>query len=167
MDDALMDHELYEYLKILKKYLMKIGASKEDAEDIVQDTAYKFILYIDSINHNNVERWLFRVAVNGYYDLYRKRSRRQAITLKFNFQQLLEEFTPEEAVLQNERKQDMDEVLKRLKPKSQQLLLMKYSLNLTIREIAELHNMKENSVKTTLYRARKEFVQEYRRQGYE
>lgn len=167
MDDTLMDRKLYDYLKIVKNYLMKMGASKEDAEDIVQDTAYKFILYIDSISHRNVEGWLFRVAVNGYYDLYRKRSRRQAIALKFNFQQLFEEFTPEEAVLQNERKEDVDMVLKKLKPKHQQLLLLKYSLDLAIRDIAKLCEMKEDSVKTTLYRARKEFVQEYRRQGYE
>lgn len=167
MSDTMMDQKLYEYLKIVKSYLMKMGASKEDAEDIVQDTAYKFILYIDSINHKNVESWLFRVAVNGYYDLYRKRSRRQAIALKFNFQQLFEEFTPEQAVLENERKQDVEGVLKQLKPKHQQLLLLKYSLDLTIWEIAELYAMKEDSVKTTLYRARTEFVKEYRRQGYE
>ncbi len=167
MDDILMDQKLYDYLKIVKNYLMKMGASKEDAEDIVQDTAYKFILYIDSISHKNVEGWLFRVAVNGYYDLYRKRSRRQAIALKFNFQQLFEEFTPEDAVLQNERKQDVDDVLKKLKPKYQQLLILKYSLDLSIRDIAKLCEMKEDTVKTTLYRARKEFVQEYRRQGYE
>ena len=167
MDDKLMDQKLYDYLKIVKNYLMKMGASKEDAEDIVQDTAYKFILYIDSISHKNVEGWLFRVAVNGYYDLYRKRSRRQAIALKFNFQQLFEEFTPEEAVLQNERKQNVDDVLKKLKPKHQQLLLLKYSLDLAIRDIGELYEMREDSVKTTLYRARKEFVQEYRRQGHE
>lgn len=167
MSDTLMDQKLYDYLKIVKNYLMKMGASKEDAEDIVQDTAYKFILYIDSISHKNVESWLFRVAVNGYYDLYRKRSRRQTIALKFNFQKLFEEFTPEEAVLQNEQKQNVYDVLKKLKPKHQQLLLLKYSLDLAIRDIAELYEMKEDSVKTTLYRARKEFVQEFRRQGHE
>ncbi|WKA53137.1 RNA polymerase sigma factor [Planococcus shixiaomingii] len=167
MSDSMMEQKLYDYLKIVKAYLMKMGASKEDAEDIVQDTAYKFILYIDSISHKNVESWLFRVAVNGYYDLYRKRSRRQAITLKFNFQQLFEEFTPEEAVLQNERKQDVDDVLKKMKPKHQQLLILKYSLDLAIRDIAELYDMKEDSVKTTLYRARKEFVKEYRRKKHE
>lgn len=167
MDDSMMDQKLYDYLKVVKSYLMKMGASKEDAEDIVQDTAYKFILYIDSISHKNVESWLFRVAVNGYYDLYRKRSRRREIDLKFNFQQLFEEFTPEDALLQHERKQDVEGVLNKLKPKHQQLLLMKYSLDLAIREIAELYEMKEDSVKTTLYRARTGFVKEYRRQGYE
>lgn len=167
MSDSMMDQKLYNHLQIVKSYLMKMGASKEDAEDIVQDTAYKFILYIDSISHRNVESWLFRVALNGYYDLYRKRSRRQTIDLKFNFQQLFEEFTPEQAILQKEAREDVDGVLKKLKPKHQQILLLKYSLELAIREIAVLYEMKEDSVKTTLYRARQEFVKEYRRQGYE
>ncbi|TWT09234.1 RNA polymerase sigma factor [Planomicrobium sp. CPCC 101079] len=167
MNDAMMEQKLYECLQKVKAYLMKIGASKEDAEDVVQDTAYKFILYIDSISHKNVESWLFRVAVNGYYDLYRKGSRRKAILEKFNFQKLFEEDTPEKAALQNEVKKDLETIFSKLKPKQQQVLLMKYSLGLAIREISEFYGMKEDSVKTTLYRARKDFIKEYRRQGHE
>lgn len=167
MNDSMMDQKLYECLQRVKAYLMKLGASKEDAEDIVQDTAYKFILYIDSIEPDRAESWLFRVAVNGFYDLYRKGSRRQAILMKFNFQELFEESTPETELLQSEVKESIGKVLKKLKPKHQQLLLMKYSMGLAIREIGALVEMKEQSVKTNLYRARKDFIQEYRRQGHE
>lgn len=167
MSDSVIDQKLYECLQKVKIYLMKIGASKEDAEDIVQETAYKFILYMDSIGPNHAESWLYRVAVNGYYDLYRKGSRRQEILLKFNFHKLIEEDTPEVALMQNEMKKNVENVLKKLKPKQQQLLLMKYSMGLAIREIGEIVEMKEQSVKTSLYRARKEFIREYRRQGHE
>lgn len=167
MNDSMMEQKLYECLQKVKAYLMKIGASKEDAEDVVQETAYKFILYIDSISHINVESWLFRVSVNGYYDLYRKGSRRQAILKKFNFQKLFEDETPEKAALQSEAKKDMESIFSKLKPKQQQILLMKYSLGLAIREIAEIYEMKEDSVKTALYRARQDFMKEYRRQEYE
>lgn len=132
MGNSMMEEKLYEVLQVVKSYLMKMGASREDAEDVVQDTAYKFLLYIDSIPYTNVEGWLFRVAVNGYYDLSRKRTRRRAIALKFDFQQLIEEFTPEAAVLRNEKRQDVTTVLGRLKPKHQQLLLLKYSAGLAI-----------------------------------
>lgn len=167
MSDSLMEQRLYEHLKMVKNYLMKIGAAKEDAEDIVQEAAYKFLLYIDSVDPDHVKSWLFRVAVNGYYDLYRKGSRRQEILLKFNFQKLIEEATPETALLQNETRKDVENVLKKLKPKHQQLLVMKYSMGFAIREIGALVDMKEESVKTTLYRARKEFIQEHRRQGHD
>lgn len=66
MNDYMMGKKLNEILKFVYSYLLKMGASKEDAEDIVQDTAYKFLQYIDSVT--NTQSWLFRVAVNQYYD---------------------------------------------------------------------------------------------------
>lgn len=163
MNDSIIGEKLYEQLKIVNSYLIKMGASKEDAEDIIQDTAYKFILYVDSMDIKNIESWLFRVAINQYYDMYRKNSRRQEILLKFDFQQLFEEYTPEKAMLQKEFIQDIDELLSRLKPKYRQLLILKYSTGLKIKEIAELLQLKEGSVKTNLHRARKQFVKAYRR----
>ena len=79
MNDSMMGEKLNEILKIVYSYLIKMGASKEDAEDIIQDTAYKFLQYIDSIQFNNTKAWLFRVAVNQYYDMSRKKSRRIAV----------------------------------------------------------------------------------------
>ena len=69
MNDSMMAKKLNEILKFVYSYLIKMGASKEDAEDIIQDTAYKFLQYIDSIQMDNIKSWLFRVAVNQYYDL--------------------------------------------------------------------------------------------------
>ncbi|MFJ7310731.1 RNA polymerase sigma factor [Peribacillus frigoritolerans] len=161
MNDYMMGKKLNEILKFVYSYLLKMGASKEDAEDIVQDTAYKFLQYIDSVT--NTQSWLYRVAVNQYYDLTRKKSRRKEILLKFNIHELFEEDTPEIALLQSELVKDIHELLKRLKPKYRQLLLLKYSTGLKINEIAELYGMKEGSVKTILHRARKEFIEQYRR----
>lgn len=163
MNDSKMEQKLNEKLRFIFYYLMKMGAPKEDAEDIIQDTAYKFLLYMDSVEINNVESWLFRVAINQYYDLCRKQSRRNKILLKFNFQQLIEEFTPEKAYIRNEFKDDIHELLGRLKPKYSQFLVLKYSTGLKIDEIAVLYRMKEGSVKTILHRARKQFIDEYRR----
>ena len=60
MNDAIMVKKLNEILKFVYAYLIKMGASKEDAEDIIQDTAYKFLQYIDSVQIDNIQRW------NGY-----------------------------------------------------------------------------------------------------
>lgn len=130
MNDSMMEKKLNEILKFVYSYLIKMGASKEDAEDIIQDTAYKFLQYIDSVQIDNIQSWLFRVAVNKYYDLSRKKSKG---------------------------------ILTKLNPKYRQLLLLKYSTGLKINEIAELYSMKEGSVKTILHRARKEFIEQYRR----
>lgn len=38
MDERKMNELLYEKLKVVYSYLLKMGATKEDAEDIIQDT---------------------------------------------------------------------------------------------------------------------------------
>lgn len=68
MNDSMMGKKLNEILKFVYVYLIKMGASKEDAEDIIQDTAYKFLQYIDSVQFDNIQSWLFRVAGGNYQD---------------------------------------------------------------------------------------------------
>lgn len=41
-----------------------MGAIKQDAEDVVQETAYQFIKYIAGIKVEQAEAWLFRVAIS-------------------------------------------------------------------------------------------------------
>ena len=67
---------LQEKTAIIFKYLIKNGANPRDAEDIIQEALYKFILYIDSVDPNKAYSWLFRVAINQYYDLCRKRKKK-------------------------------------------------------------------------------------------
>lgn len=163
MNDSKMGKKLNDILKFVYSYLIKMGASKEDAEDIIQDTAYKFLHYIDSVQIDNIQSWLFRVAVNQYYDLSRKKSRRRDILLKFNVQEIFEEETPEKVLLQSELERDIQEILTTLNPKYRQMLLLKYSTGLKMSEIAVLYGMKEGSIKTVLHRARKEFIKQYMR----
>lgn len=73
MQDGKIEDLLFDEAKLVFKYLLKMGASKEDAEDIVQDTLYRTIKQIDSIHEDKVRAWLFKVAINNYYNLYHKR----------------------------------------------------------------------------------------------
>ncbi|MEC2073371.1 RNA polymerase sigma factor [Alkalihalophilus marmarensis] len=163
MNDAQVGELLQEPLNMIRSYLLKMGAVKEDAEDIIQETAYQFLLYMDSVTIENVEGWLFRVAVNRYYDLSRKQTRRRTILLTFNVEKLIEEATPESTFLRLEEGTVVRAVLAKLKEKYSELLLLKYSTGLSIQEIAEVVGMKEGTVKTNLYRARQQFIKEYRR----
>lgn len=158
-----MEEQLKEVLDRIFHRLIGMGASKEDAEDVVQDTAVKFFRLLDGIDDRNVDGWLFRVAVNGYFDLCRRRRTLQSIHLKFEIEELWESHTPEEALLRGETGTLVMDVLSSLKPKHRQLLILKYSAELSLQEIAAISGMRKGSVKTTLYRARKAFLDTYRR----
>jgi len=158
---------LQEQLKIVYYYLLKMGAKPEDAEDIVQDTAYKFLLYIDSIPIRNSEGWLFRVAVNGFYDLSKTRSRREKIVWRYYDEDRVENKTPETTFLASEMSEEIRSVLDQLKPHYKEVLLLKYAADLSLREMADMLDMKETSVKSTLHRARASFSKRYGRDNNE
>jgi len=162
MDEVTLEEELYQYLQMISSYLMKMGASKEDAEDICQNTAYKFFAYIDGIQSETVKSWLFRVAVNEYYDLCRKQKRRKH-KFAMDVEQILDGQTTEEQVLQREVANEIISTLQMMPEKHREFLILKYSAGLRIQEIADMYTMRPDSVKTTLYRARKQFIIQFRR----
>jgi RNA polymerase sigma-70 factor (ECF subfamily) len=153
---------LEEKMKMIYKYLVKMGANRNDAEDIVQETVYKFFLYIESIDAEKASSWLFRVAVNHYYDLCRKQKRRGTVSIEnFSFQD--DSLLPEEYLGKTELKEEIHHVLDQLNPTYKQLLFLKYELELTYEEMADMLDLKLPTLKTYLFRAREKFKEIYRR----
>jgi DNA-directed RNA polymerase specialized sigma24 family protein len=66
MNELNKNNALNTELNIVYKYLRKVGISHADAEDAVQETAYKYLLYYDSIKASKIRSWLIRVALNFY-----------------------------------------------------------------------------------------------------
>jgi RNA polymerase sigma-70 factor (ECF subfamily) len=148
---------------IIYKYLIKIGADSRDAEDIIQEALYKFILYMDSVDSKKAFSWIFRVAINQYYDLCRKQQKQVAVSFE-NFEFVDESPLPEEYVQHHEMKKEIQVILEQLTPLHKQLLLLKYELELSYEEIAEMLDLNLGTLKTYLFRARKSFKEVYRRE---
>ncbi|MGG3887568.1 RNA polymerase sigma factor [Metabacillus fastidiosus] len=163
MNDRNLGEKLNFHLRRVYSYLLRMGATHQDAEDIIQETAYKFLIYIESMEIKKIESWLFRVAINLYYDFYRKQTNRQTILMTFEIQELFDDFSPEKAVIQKDHSNEIHKILNELKPVHKQLLILKYSTGLKIDEIAALLEMKQGTIKTTLHRARRAFIEIYRR----
>ncbi|AZK47911.1 sigma factor regulator N-terminal domain-containing protein [Paenibacillus lentus] len=64
MDTGQLYEQLQPKLREIRNYLIRLGASSSDAEDIVQETVYKAFLYIDSIENGKFSAWLYKVAIN-------------------------------------------------------------------------------------------------------
>lgn len=143
----------------IKKYLIRLGAPAADAEDIVQDTVYKALLYIDSIDENKFSAWLYKVAINRYYDLCRRSKR---IVVPIDYVDVPDTELPEDHLLLKEKREDIERVLSELLPLHKQLIIMKYELELSYQEIAELLGITTDTVKSALFRARKQFQKKYR-----
>lgn len=139
--------------------LIKMGASKEDAEDISQETAVQFLQYIDGIDINLAQAWFYRVAINKYYDLLKKKKTHENYILAFNMNELFNYETPDHFLLRKETQKEIQYVLKQLKPKEAELLLMKYSADFSLKDIAILFHTTDKTVKTQLARARQKLIE--------
>jgi DNA-directed RNA polymerase specialized sigma24 family protein len=72
MEEPLNHEVLNRELNIVFQYLVKKGVPHLDAQDAVQETAFKYLKYADSIRSSKVRSWLIRVALNYFYDQCRK-----------------------------------------------------------------------------------------------
>jgi hypothetical protein len=111
MDDV-KNQELNHELNIVFRYLLSKEISRIDAEDVVQEAAYKYLMYYESIKSDKLRSWLIRVALKFYYDQCRKQKR---ITLNFNSEKLgnevEEKLLPEKKIISNENKNQIERIL--------------------------------------------------------
>ena len=164
MTDDLITSLYKEKAVIIKKYLIKNGCSLLDAEDIVQGTFVKAIQYMVELHENNLSAWLFKVALHAYYDLCRKNNRFPSCSIEDQnqfFNGLADELDGEKLLLSKEKAEEITQVVNRLNPNQRNLLLLKYEMELSYKEIAELTDMDEKTIKTYLYRARLAFKKKW------
>lgn len=144
----------------IRRYLIRLGAGSADAEDIVQDTIYKALLYVDGIDGHKFSAWLYKVAINSYYDLCRRQAR-------FRYSEEIHDYEapeselPESMLLQQEQKILIEKILGRMNPANRQLILLKYEMEFSYKQIAALLGVSEGTVKASLYRARQQFQHIY------
>lgn len=158
MNDELINKLFKDNMKIIYKYLLKIGCSHHDAEDIIQDTMCKTIEYIDVIDANKISSWLFKVALNKYYDLCRKKSKHPSVNIddKNFITSIFSEFST-----QCNEQIDIESILNRLNSTYRNLLILKYDIGLSYKDMSKILDMNEDKIRTYLYRARKSFKVEY------
>jgi RNA polymerase sigma factor (sigma-70 family) len=153
-------------LNIVYRYLLKQGVPHNDAEDIVQETAYKYLLYSDSIQPSRTRSWIIRVALNYHFDQCRK-LRRVELNLEDDRLTSNSEEQPEKVIVTKENTSELGEALGRLKPQYQELLLLKYQSGLSYEEISQLLSLSINTVKTNLFRARKQLAKVLKEAAYD
>lgn len=168
--EIMMKHEDIEELIIktagsIYGYLIKLGVNPVEAEDIVQDTLHKALVSIHHLDITYIKTWLFQVAINKHRDLLRHKNRFEQIPLESV--QIIGMKGLEETILTKETQLEIQKVLEQMNPVYKHMLLLKYNYDLSYKKIALLLEMKEETVKVSLYRARNEFRKIYRRNNHE
>ena len=150
--------------KMIYFYLKKNGCSHENAEDIVQESYMKYIAYSSGVSSDKALSYIFTISMNEFKKMLKKKGKEQVISVDdhhfwINFEN---DQDTESSVLNKEMNQEISFTLENMKEVHSQLLVLKYELELSYNEIYLLLGMKKETVRTYLFRARKDFQEKWR-----
>ncbi|MEO5895166.1 MAG: sigma-70 family RNA polymerase sigma factor [Vicinamibacterales bacterium] len=141
--------------RALWAYLARITGDKQVADDLLQESYYRFLRARFSIDDEAHRRnYLFRIATNVARDRHRRRSTSPEVVAA------LDESHGADAgaTLRTEQRTDLHRALTRLKRRERELLWLAYAQGSTHQEIGETLGLRTSSIKPLLFRARKKLA---------
>jgi RNA polymerase sigma-70 factor, ECF subfamily len=146
--------DLYRELrKPLLRYLICLGLSSDEAQDVVQDTFLSLHRHLTAGGaQDNVRGWVFRVAHNQARNRQGSYHRRFAEPLDVDVDPMLDETTPERVVLEKEKFRRLAKAMGSLTESERESLLLR-SAGLRYREISEALGIPTSTVADTVERA--------------
>lgn len=136
--------------KLLKTCFLIVKDEKE-AEDIVQETFIKVFKYIKKFKGNSsIYTWIYRILQNTIKDRYKNK----IITISYEDYTISKE-NIEEIIIDKENRNILKENLNQINFIYKQVLVLFYFDNFSIKEISEILDEKEGTIKSKLSRGRK------------
>src|ERR1700751_6047932 len=148
-----------ELRKPLLRYLVCLGISSDEAQDVVQDAFLSLHRHLAAGgSQENIRSWLFRVAHNRARNHQNRYDRRFGMPLDSKEELVLDETTPDRAVLDKEKFQQVAGAIRLLSASEQECLLLRAG-GLRYREIGELNGISISTVSDTVSRAIKKLAE--------
>ncbi|SET71772.1 RNA polymerase sigma-70 factor, ECF subfamily [Oceanobacillus limi] len=129
---------------------------KETAKDMVQNTFIKCYENLDNFRYDaSLKTWLYRITINECKDYLRSWHYRK-VQVKEVFDSAMASVLPstEDKVIKNSENKEVKEFIFSLPNHYREVIYLYYYKSLSITEIAEVTELKVNTVKTRLRRAK-------------
>ena len=147
----LMEMNKQSMYKVAKSYLRY----EEDVADAMQETILICYEKLGDLKEPKYfKTWMIRILINKCKDILKKN---QELCLMEEFPEVEDQHVPEKNL-------EFEELLQALDEKYRTILILYYVEGFNTREIGELLEMSEHTVKTSLVRARQNFAREYQKE---
>jgi RNA polymerase sigma-70 factor, ECF subfamily len=148
-----------ELRKPLLRYLLCLGLTSDEAQDVVQDAFLSLQRHLASGgDQENIRGWVFRVAHNLARNHQTSYHRRFGETLDGGKDFPAEDATPEEVVLEREKLQRFAAAIQLLTKSERECLLLRAG-GLRYREIGEVLGIATSTVGDTVERAMRKLAE--------
>jgi len=154
--------------------IYRITGTHQDTEDVLQNSFLKAFINIDKFKgKSNLSTWLYRIAINESYSYMKTWKKLPVVSIieennitddLFYKQFKNEPSIDDELIIEEIREQCIRGFLKCMPKQRRVVFILKTSLDLKNKEIAEILEISESYAKVQLYRARKQLQEmfEYR-----
>jgi RNA polymerase sigma-70 factor, ECF subfamily len=148
-----------ELRKPLLRYLVSLGLSSDEGQDVVQDAFLGLHRHITAGGaQENIRSWLFRVAHNQARNRQKSYDRRFSAPLEESVDSALDEATPERLVLDKEKFERLGKAIRQLPEPERECLLLRAG-GLRYREIGDILGIPTSTVADTVARAVKKLAE--------
>lgn len=173
-DEAAFETLVLSYQNMVYSMALRLLGSKEDALDVSQEVFLRVWRALPEYKADSkFTTWLYRIVVNLCTDHRRKMSRLSALSLTLDddagdaetqFDVPDESKGPETVFEQTELSESLRQAVKQLKPEWKEAFVLRELADMSYSEIADALGVEEGTVKSRLFRARRQ-LQEILREG--
>lgn len=152
------------YEKTVYNLALRMVGDRDDAFDMTQEAFIKAYGSLSSFRGDSkFSVWIYRIATNVCLDFLRSKSRKQQVSLTVSDDDDEDaqldipdpSSAPEQQLIKKISMQSVEEGLKTLPDKQRQILVMRELGGMSYAEIGKALSLKEGTVKSRIFRARK------------
>ncbi|KAA0550022.1 sigma-70 family RNA polymerase sigma factor [Bacillus sp. BGMRC 2118] len=160
MSEEKIREYMQEYGSGLLKLIYSYVKNWDTAEDLVQETFITVFCKFDLFDHkSSVKTWIYRIAINKCKDYLK--SPKNRLLHYYSFIQIPKGESITDKLIENEVSVIISECILKLSVKYREVLLFYYYEEMSVKEISDLLNVTEGTIKTRLLRGREKFKSQY------
>jgi RNA polymerase sigma-70 factor (ECF subfamily) len=147
------------------------------ADDVVQETFLQVFLKINKLtNPMAFEKWLYKITVNLCFEAIRKKGKADILTIDDDIDILINTedikfLKPDEIAIQREIQENIMKSIDSLSVKHKTVVILFYFNDFNLKEISEIIDCTEGTVKSRLFYAKKllkdALIEQYNEKDYE
>ncbi|MCP4230063.1 MAG: sigma-70 family RNA polymerase sigma factor [bacterium] len=162
-DEAAFEELVRDNQRMVYSLALRMLRNPTAAEDVAQEAFIKAYRNLEMFRSDGkFSTWIYRITYNAAIDHIRKRKDEVELA---DWDGASDTDTPEENVISRETSQRVREALKRISPEYRRVLELFYFSGKKYREVAEIMDLPINTVKTYIYRGKKELLKVVQKEG--
>jgi RNA polymerase sigma-70 factor (ECF subfamily) len=141
---------------MLNFFYFSLHFNFDKAQDFVHDLFVRIIEKKQTFDNNHLfKAWIYRIASN----MCKNEFRSYKVSKKYTDHVLQ---TSDDLTFPNESEKLLRECINKLSPDKRALIVLRFRMKLTVKEIAEVHECAEGTIKSRLFYATKELSELYK-----